>query len=138
MKTMKTISSVIISILLTTSAFAQTSTNTSSHVDSPVAAVKSSLDGSMYEIIGRADSDNIVLQLNKETGEVKFLSNDKYIKINRKETPEDVAQTGKINYQLFMSSNTVFLLNINTGTTWYLKSPGLTHLNDKFVLITEK
>lgn len=135
---MKTILSVVISLLLTTSAFAQTSTNTSSHVDSPVAAVKSSLDGSMYEIIGRADSYNIVLQLNKETGEVKFLSCDKYININRQETPEDVAQPGQINYQLIMSSNSVYLLNINTGTIWYMKGSILTHANDKFVLVTEK
>lgn len=135
---MKAISSIIISLLLTTSVFAQTSTETSSDVKSPVAAVKSSLDGSMYEIIGRADNSNIVLQLNKETGDVKFLSYDKYININRQGTPEDVAQPGKINYQLIMSSNTVYLLNINTGTIWYMKGTILTHANDKFVLVTEK
>lgn len=81
---MKTISSIIVSLLLTTSAIAQTSTNTSTDVDSPVAAVKSSLDGSMYEIIGRADRDIIVLQLNKETRDVKFLSNDKFVLITEK------------------------------------------------------
>lgn len=26
----------------------------------------------------------------------------------------------------------------NTGVTWYLKSTGLSHLNDKFVLVREK
>lgn len=135
---MKTILSVVISLLLTTSTFAETSTEKTTNVNVPTAAVKSSLDGSMYEIIGRADTDNIVLQLNKETGEVKFLSHDKYININRQETPEDVAHPGQINYQLIMSSNTVYLLNINTGTIWYMKGSILTHANDKFVLVEEK
>ena len=135
---MKTISSIIISLFLTVSAFAQTTVNVSSEQDSPVAAVKSSLDGSMFEIVGRADTDHIILQLNKETGEVKFLGNDKYIKIIRQESSEDVAEAGKVNYQIVMSSNTVYLMNTNTGVTWYLKSTGLGHLKDKFVLVREK
>ena len=135
---MKTISAFIIGFLFSVSAYAQTSTHTGSNVASPVAAVKSSLDGSMYEIVGRADSNNIILHLNKETGEVKFLSNDKYIKIIRQESPEDVAETGKINYQIVMSSNIVYLLNLNTGVTWYMKSPAMSYQNTKFVLITEK
>ena len=135
---MKTISSIIISLFLTVSAFAQTTVNVSSEQDSPVAAVKSSLDGSLFEIVGRADTDHIILQLNKETGEVKFLGNDKYIKIIRQESSEDVAEAGKVNYQIVMSSNTVYLMNTNTGVTWYLKSTGLGHLKDKFVLVREK
>lgn len=133
---MKTVSSIIISLFLTTAAVAQTTVN--SEQDSPVAAVKSSLVGSMFEIVGRADSDYIILHLNKETGEVKSLGNDKYIKIVRQESSEDVAEKGKINYQIVMSSSTVYLMNINTGVTWYLKSTGLSHLKDKFVLVTEK
>ena len=135
---MKTISSIIISLFLTASVFAQTTTNISSKQESPVAAVKSSLDGSLFEIVGRADTDHIILQLNKETGEVKFLGNDKYIKIIRQESSEDVAEAGKVNYQIVMSSNTVYLMNINTGVTWYLKSTGIGHLKDKFVLVREK
>ncbi len=135
---MKTISAFIIGLLFSVSAFAQTSAHTGSNATSPVAAVKSSLDGNMYEIVGRADSNNIILHLNKETGEVKFISNDKYIKILRQESPEDVAETGRINYQIVMSSNTVYLLNLNTGVTWYMKSPAMSYLNTKFVLITEK
>ena len=91
---MKTISSIIISLFLTASVFAQTTTNISSKQESPVAAVKSSLDGSLFEIVGRADTDHIILQLNKETGEVKFLGNDKYIKIIRQESSDDVAEAG--------------------------------------------
>ena len=70
---MKTVSSIIISLFLTTAAFAQTTVNVSSEQDSPVAAVKSSLNGSMFEIVGRADRDMIILHLNKETGEASFL-----------------------------------------------------------------
>ena len=92
----------------------------------------------MFEIVGRADSDYIILHLNKETGEVKFLGNDKYIRIIRHESSEDVAEAGKVNYQIVMSSNTVYLMNTNTGVTWYLKSTGLSHLNDKFILVREK
>ena len=135
---MKSVSAIIISLFLTASAFAQTNVNVSSEQVSPVAAVKSSLVGSMFEIVGRADCDNIILHLNKETGEVKFLGNDKYIKIIRQKSSEDVAEKGKINYQIVMSTNTVYLMNTNTGVTWYLKSPGFSHLNDKFVLVTEK
>ena len=100
--------------------------------------MKSSLDGSMFEIVGRVDTDHIILHLNKETGEVKFLGNDKYIRIIRHESSEDVAEAGKVNYQIVMSSNTVYLMNTNTGVTWYLKSTGLGHLKDKFVLVREK
>ena len=135
---MKTVSSIIISLFLTTAAVAQTTVNVSSKQDSPVAAVKSSLDGSLFEIVGRADSDYIILHLNKETGEVKSLGNDKYIRIVRQESTEDVAEAGKVNYQIVMSSNTVYMMNTNTGVTWYLKRTGLSHLNDKFVLVTEK
>ena len=31
-----------------------------------------------------------------------------------------------------------FYTDINTGTIWYLKSQGLTHANDRFVLVREK
>lgn len=135
---MKTVSSIIISLFLTTAAVAQTTVNVSSEQDSPVAAVKSSLDGSMFEIVGRADTDHIILHLNKETGEVKSLGNDKYIKIVRQESSEDVAEAGKVNYQIVMSSNIVYLLNLITGVTWYMKSPAMSYQNTKFVLITEK
>lgn len=135
---MKTVSSIIISLFLTTAAVAQTTVNVSSEQDSPVAAVKSSLDGSMFEIVGRADTDHIILHLNKETGEVKSLGNDKFIRIIRQESSEDVAEKGKINYQIVMSSSTVYLMNTNSGVTCYLKSTGLSHLKDKFVLVTEK
>lgn len=135
---MKTVSSIIICLFLTTVAVAQTTVNVSSEQDSPVAAVKSSLVGSMFEILGRADTDHIILHLNKETGEVKSLSNDKYIKIVRQESSEDVAEAGKVNYQIVMSSSTVYLMNINTGVIWYLKSTGLSHLNDQFVLVRER
>ena len=132
--------SALVGLMLSASAFAQTASGTVSVVEhtSPATAVKSSLDGPMFEVVGRADSDVYMFRINKETGEVLFLGNEKYVKLSREASEDDTTMAGKVNYQLVMSSNTVYLLNINTGTIWYLKSPGLTHANDSFVLVKEK
>ena len=132
--------SALVGLMLSASAFAQTASGTVSVVEhtSPATAVKSSLDGPMFEVVGRADSDVYMFRINKETGEVLFLGNAKYVKLSREASEDDTTVAGKVNYQLVMSSNTVYLLNINTGTIWYLKSQGLTHANDSFVLVKEK
>ena len=132
--------SALVGLMLSASAFAQTASGTVSVVEhtSPATAVKSSLDGPMFEVVGRADSDVYMFRINKETGEVLFLGNAKYVKLSREASEDDTTMAGKVNYQLVMSSNTVYLLNINTGTIWYLKSPGLTRANDSFVLVREK
>ena len=126
--------------MLSASAFAQTSSGIAPSTDypSPAAAVKSSLDGPMYEIVAMADSGFYMFRINKETGEVLFLGNEKYVKLSREASEDDTTVAGKVNYQLVMSSTTVYLMNVNTGTLWYLKSPGLTHANDSFVLVKEK
>lgn len=132
--------SALVGLMLSASAFAQTASGTVSVVEhtSPATAVKSSLDGPMFEVVGRADSDVYMFRINKETGEVLFLGNEKYVKLSREASEDDTTMAGKVNYQLVMSSNTVYLLNINTGTIWYLKSRGVTHANDSFVLVREK
>lgn len=132
--------SALVGLMLSASAFAQTASGTVSVVEhtSPATAVKSSLDGPMFEVVGRADSDVYMFRINKETGEVLFLGNEKFVKLSREASEDDTTMAGKVNYQLVMSSNTVYLLNINTGTIWYLKSQGLTHANDRFVLVREK
>lgn len=132
--------SALVGLMLSASAFAQTASGTVSVVEhtSPATAVKSSLDGSMFEVVGRADSDVYMFRINKETGEVLFLGNEKYVKLSREASEDDTTVAGKVNYQLVMSSTTVYLMNVNTGTLWYLKSPGLTHANDSFVLVKEK
>ena len=137
---MRVFLSALVGLMLSVSAFAQTASGTVSVVEhpSPATAVKSSLDGPMYEIVAMADSDVYMFRINKETGEVLFLGNDKFVKLSREASEDDTTMAGKVNYQLVMSSNTVYLLNINTGTIWYLKSPGLTHANDSFVLVKEK
>ena len=126
--------------MLSVSAFAQTASGTVSVVEhpSPATAVKSSIDGPMYEIVAMADSNVYMFRINKETGEVLFLGNEKFVKLSREASEDDTTMAGKVNYQLVMSSNTVYLLNINTGTIWYLKSPGLTRANDSFVLVRER
>ena len=137
---MRVFLSALVGLMLSASAFAQTASGTVSVVEhpSPATAVKSSLDGPMYEIVAMADSDVYMFRINKETGEVLFLGNEKFVKLSREASEDDTTIAGKVNYQLVMSSNTVYLLNINTGTIWYLKSQGLTHANDSFVLVKEK
>ena len=132
--------SALVGLMLSASAFAQTASGTVSVVEhtSPATAVKSSLDGPMFEVVGRADSDVYMFRINKETGEVLFLGNEKYVKLSREASEDDTTVAGKVNYQLMMSSSTVYLMNVNTGTLWYLKSQGLTHANDNFVLVKEK
>ena len=132
--------SALVGLMLSASAFAQTASGTVSVVEhtSPAAAVKSSLDGPMFEVVGRADSDVYMFRINKETGEVLFLGNEKYVKLSREASEDDTTVAGKVNYQLVMSSSTVYLMNVNTGTLWYLKSQGLTHANDSFALVREK
>ena len=132
--------SALVGLMLSVSAFAQTASGTVSVVEhpSPATAVKSSIDGPMYEIVAMADSNVYMFRINKETGEVLFLGNEKFVKLSREASEDDTTMAGKVNYQLVMSSNTVYLLNINTGTIWYLKSPGLTRANDSFVLVREK
>lgn len=137
---MRVFLSALVGLMLSASAFAQTASGTVSVVEhtSPATAVKSSLDGPMFEVVGRADSDVYMFRINKETGEVLFLGNEKYVKLSREASEDDTTVAGKVNYQLVMSSTTVYLMNVNTGTLWYLKSPGLTHANDSFVLVKEK
>ena len=137
---MRVFISALVGLMLSASAFAQTASGTVSVVEhtSPATAVKSSLDGPMFEVVGRADSDVYMFRINKETGEVLFLGNAKYVKMSREASEDDTTVAGKVNYQLVMSSSTVYLMNVNTGTLWYLKSQGLTHANDSFVLVKEK
>lgn len=137
---MRVFISALVGLMLSASAFAQTASGTVSVVEhtSPATAVKSSLDGPMFEVVGRADSDVYMFRINKETGEVLFLGNEKYVKLSREASEDDTTMAGKVNYQLVMSSTTVYLMNVNTGTLWYLKSQGLTHANDSFVLVKEK
>ena len=137
---MRVFLSALVGLMLSASAFAQTSSGIAPSTDypSPAAAVKSSLDGPMYEIVAMADSGFYMFRINKETGEVLFLGNEKYVKLSREASEDDTTVAGKVNYQLVMSSTTVYLMNVNTGTLWYLKSQGLTHANDSFVLVKEK
>ncbi|MDD7118597.1 MAG: hypothetical protein PUH77_06905 [Bacteroidales bacterium] len=137
---MRVFLSALVGLMLSVSAFAQTASGTVSVVEhpSPATAVKSSLDGPMYEIVAMADSNVYMFRINKETGEVLFLGNEKFVKLSREASEDDTTMAGKVNYQLVMSSSTVYLMNVNTGTLWYLKSQGLTHANDSFVLVKEK
>ena len=137
---MRVFLSALVGMMLSVSAFAQTASGTVSVVQhpSPATAVKSTTDGPMHAGVAMADSNVYMFRINKETGEVLFLGNEKFVKLSREASEDDTTMAGKVNYQLVMSSNIVYLLNINTGTIWYLKSQGLTHANDRFVLVREK
>ena len=58
--------------------------------------------------------------------------------MSREASEDDTTVAGKVNYQLVISSSTVYLMNVNTGTLWSLKRQGLTHANDSFVPVNEK
>lgn len=136
---MRFIITTIIGILSGVSMYAQTYVDASTlRQPAPTAVVTSNVDGCKFEILGTVDDVNRLFYINKETGEVKLLVQDKYYIIGRQESEDDVTVPGKVNYQLTISSFTVYLLNLNSGVMWYLKSPGLTHYNDRFVLLTEK
>ena len=88
---MRMLISALVGLMLSVSAFAQTASGTVSVVKhpSPATAVKSSLDGPMYEIVAMADSDVYMFRINKETGEVLSLERDKYVKLPEALTKEE-------------------------------------------------
>ena len=86
---------------------------------------KTSLDGSRYEIvIPSRDELPSLFKLDKYTGDVWMLPNDlllpnKLTLLTRVPSENDIAEEGKVNYQLIsVSSSQVYLINLNTGILW--------------------
>ena len=92
-------------------------------------AVSTSVDNGRYEIVQSEMMRKLIFMLDKYTGDVYqnlMSTNNERVwrKLRKLGHSRDInnPQT-KINYQLFMGGFTVkdvFLLNINTGETWYL------------------
>lgn len=106
---------------------------------------KTSLDGSRYEIvIPSRDEIPYLFKLDKYTGDVWVLPNSigtphKLTPITREPSEYDIAEEGKVNYQLLsVSSSRVYLLNLNTGILWEYTVGLFSRRDDVFRMVEEK
>ena len=106
---------------------------------------KSSLDGPRFEVLtSMREQNSSLFKIDKYTGEVWNLpisigSPNKLVKCTKEMTLDDVADEGKINYQLFFISPTrVHLLNLNTGVMWECRSRGFFSNRWEFKLLEEQ
>ncbi len=98
------------------------------YADDNYSAVRTSVDNGRYEIVQSEIMRRLVFLLDKYTGDVyqNLLSTkDERVwrKLEKVGSSNDVTPKTQINYQLFVggfSINDIFLLNINTGETWYI------------------
>ena len=86
---------------------------------------QTSPDGSRFEILIVYNDDNSprFFRFDKFTGDLWELSNGfrplKLVRYIREGDPDDLAEGGRINYQLVAwSPSTFFLINLNTGVMW--------------------
>ena len=98
------------------------------YADDNYSAVRTSVDNGRYEIVQSEIMRRLIFMLDKYTGDVylNLLSTkDERVwrKLKKVGSTNDVTPQTQINYQLFVggfSINDIFLLNINTGETWYI------------------
>ena len=98
------------------------------YADDNYSAVRTSVDNGRYEIVQSEIMRRLIFLLDKYTGDVyqNLLSTkDERVwrKLKKVGSTNDVTPQTQINYQLFVggfSINDIFLLNINTGETWYI------------------
>ena len=91
-------------------------------------AVRTSVDNGRFEIVQSEMMRRLIFMLDKYSGDVYqnlLSSNDEMVwrKLGKVGLSSDKTPKTQINYQLFMggfSVKDIFLLNINTGETWYL------------------
>lgn len=99
-----------------------------SFADDRYCAVRTSVDNGRYEIVQSEMMRKLIFLLDKYTGDVyqNVLSSGKeraWRKLNKAGLSNDSTPQTQINYQLFIggfSVQDIFLLNINTGETWYI------------------
>lgn len=105
---------------------------------------KTSLDGSRYEIVVPSrDESPSIFKLDKYTGDVWVLPNsigsNKLTLLTREPSENDIAEEGKVNYQLLsVSSSRVYLLNLNTGILWEYTIGLFSRRDDIFRMVEEK
>lgn len=100
----------------------------SASADDNYSAVRTSVDHGRYEIVQSELMRKLTFMLDKYTGDVyqNVLDSQEervWRKLNRAVKSVDTTPQTQINYQLFVGGITVkdiFLLNINTGETWYI------------------
>ena len=83
-------------------------------------------DGPRYEVLRDAEDNRPCFRIDKYTGDVRKLGvTAKYFDCGREPSELDIAEEGKINYQLIVDSSVhAFLLNLNTGEMWeYSEGP---------------
>lgn len=98
------------------------------YADDNYSAVRTSVDNGRYEIVQSEIMRRLIFLLDKYTGDVyqNLLSTkDERVwrKLKKAGSSNDVTPQTQINYQLFVggfSVQDIFLLNINTGETWYI------------------
>ena len=85
---------------------------------------QTSPDGTRFEILIMYNDDSPrFFRFDKYTGDLWELSNGfrplKLVRYIREGDPDDLAEGGRINYQLVAwSTSTFFLINLNTGVMW--------------------
>lgn len=126
-------------------AVAQDETESENRHEHYYPIAKSSLDGPRFEVLTSMREENSSLfKIDKYTGDVWNLpisigSPNKLVKCTKEMTLEDVADEGKINYQLiFISPARVYLLNLNTGVMWEYRSRGFFSNRWEFKLLEEQ
>ena len=106
---------------------------------------KTSLDGSRYEIVVPSrDEIPFLFKLDKYTGDVWMLPNDlvlphKLTLLTRTPSENDIAEDGRVNYQLIsVSSAQVYLINLNTGILWEYTNDLFPRRGNIFRMVEEK
>ena len=96
--------------------------------DDRYSAVRTSVDNGRYEIVQSEVMRRFIFMLDKFTGDVfqnVLTSGNERVwrKLHKAGVSYDSTPQTQINYQLFIggfSVQDIFLLNINTGETWYI------------------
>ena len=91
-------------------------------------AVRTSVDNGRYEIVQSEVMRRLIFMIDKYTGDIYqnvLSTGDERVwrKLSKIGDSKDFSPKTQINYQLFVGGfnvQDIFLLNINTGETWYL------------------
>ncbi|MCQ2233719.1 MAG: hypothetical protein MJZ24_03135 [Paludibacteraceae bacterium] len=96
---------------------------------------KSHIDETKMEIVHYHNSLDYY-RINKETGEVWMLNDRKAHLIEKENSTNDVVLKDKTNFQLIVGRVNVYLMNLNSGEIWYLKTPNpFTKGSYRFILV---
>lgn len=136
---MKKIISILVAMIIASLVYAQEQSSIIN--DSPekfpvFGMISTKIGGAPFEMISTHDTA-VSYRINKETGDVWYISVDKFIDIPRDKSEIDTIIVGQTNYQLFINERKmVYLMNINTGAVWY-KTDKMFSNKDCFILLKE-